>query len=229
MLRFSRVSHSCDLRKVYPMDVIDGKWIAARLTGRRGEKADLARHIGVGPDIVAKILSGDRKVQPAEAPRVVSFFGDERPTLSGEADAESPTTTDMISVFDIHASAGDGMMVLTEDEACRLEFPRGYLQTITKANPRYLAIIGVKGDSMLPTLADDDIVMLDRSKRDLSYDGLFVIRDNGDGLLVKRIGRASKAGHVAIISDNRALYHPVEKSLTDIEVIGKVIWSGGKV
>lgn len=206
------------------MDVIDGKWIAARLTGRRGEKAELARHMRVGPDIVAKILSGERRVQPEEAPRVVSFFGNDQSGIDA-----THTPVDMVAVYDIHAGAGGGMLVLSEEEASKLEFPRGYLQTITKANPRDLAIIGVKGDSMLPTLADDDIVMLDTSKRDLSYDGLFVIRDNGDGLLVKRIGRASKAGHVAIISDNRALYHPVEKSLEDIDVIGKVVWSGGKV
>lgn len=136
----------------------------------------------------------------------------------------------MVPVYDVQASAGDGMMVLTEDAAYMLEFPRGYLQYITKgANPTHLAIIGVRGDSMLPTLADDDIVMLDRSKRDLSQDGLFVIRDNGDALLVKRIGRARTPGHVTVISDNRSLYDPVEKSLDDIEVIGKVIWAGGKV
>jgi phage repressor protein C with HTH and peptisase S24 domain len=137
---------------------------------------------------------------------------------------------DMIPVYDIYASAGDGMVVLTEDAAYMMEFPRGYLQYITKgANPDHLSIIGVRGDSMLPTLADDDIVMLDRSKRDLSQDGVFVIRDIGDGLLVKRIGRASKAGHVMLISDNRDLYPLIEKPLADIEVIGKVIWSGGKV
>ncbi len=210
------------------MEVIDGKWIAARLSGRRGEKADLARHMGVGPDIVAKILSGDRKVQPEEAPRAVAFFDqmDSKAVTEGRSERSEAT---MIAVYDIQASAGDGTFALSEDQAESLAFPKGYLQWLTRANPRDLAIIGVKGDSMLPTLADDDIVMLDTSKRDLSYDGLFVIRDNGDALLVKRVGRASKKDHVTIISDNRALYDPVEKPLGDIQVIGKVIWSGGKV
>lgn len=228
MLRFSRVSHLCDLRKMFAMDVIDGKWIAKRLTGRRGEKAELARHMGVGPDVITKILSGDRKVQPEETPRVWSFFENDA-SSNTQSTQNSDHDTDLVAVYDIHASAGDGSFVLTEDQAESLAFPKGYLQWLTRANPVDLKIIGVKGDSMLPTLADDDIVMLDTSKRDLSYDGLFVIRDNGDGLLVKRIGRASKPGCITVISDNRGLYDPVEKSLSDIQVVGKVIWAGGKV
>lgn len=56
------------------MDVIDGKWIKTRLSGKRGEQARLAEHIGVSADQMAKILSGVRRVQPEEIPRVVSFF-----------------------------------------------------------------------------------------------------------------------------------------------------------
>ena len=82
---------------------------------------------------------------------------------------------------------------------------------------------------MVPTLNDDDIVMVDVSKTDLSYDGIFVIRDNGDALLVKRIGRASQAGRISIISDNKSLYPTVERSLGEIDIIGRVIWAAGKI
>ncbi len=146
-----------------------------------------------------------------------------------EQRSKAPDATALVPIYDIHASAGDGAYPISEDQVGSLAFPKNYLSHLTRANPADLAIISVKGDSMLPTLADDDVVMLDTSKRDLSYDGLFVIRDNGDALLVKRIGRASQPGCVTIISDNRGLYASVEKALTDIEVIGKVIWAGGKV
>ncbi|PTX02045.1 phage repressor protein C with HTH and peptisase S24 domain [Pararhodobacter aggregans] len=139
------------------------------------------------------------------------------------------TVADLVNVYDVQASAGNGVVVHDEQAVAQLAFPPGYLARLTSANPRDLKIISVKGDSMLPTLADDDVVMLDISKRDLSYDGLFVIRDGGDALLVKRIGRASQRGFVTIISDNRNVYPSVEKSLQDIEVVGRVIWRGGKV
>lgn len=143
--------------------------------------------------------------------------------------APSSGRTNVIPIFNVEASAGSGSFIDTEYQVASLAFPEGYLQRITRANPRDLAVISVKGDSMTPTLQDDDVVMLDLTKRDLSYDGLFVIRDNGDALLVKRIGRASRSGHVSLISDNRDHYPSVERALTDIDVLGKVLWKGGKV
>lgn len=56
------------------METIDGAWIKDRLTGRRGEKAALARALGVGPDIVTKLLSDERNVQPAEFIPLLRFF-----------------------------------------------------------------------------------------------------------------------------------------------------------
>ncbi len=108
----------------------------------------------------------------------------------------------------------------------RLAFPPNYLRHVTKSGPE--TIIGVKGDSMSPTLKDDNLVMIDTGKRDLSYDGLLVIRDGGEALLVKRIGRASKRGYVMIISDNKD-NPPVERAGEDVELVGKGVWAGVKV
>lgn len=66
--------HFCDHRNIFGlrsaqqdgMEIIDAEWIRARLTGKRGELADLARAMGVKPDIVTKILKGERRVQPGE-------------------------------------------------------------------------------------------------------------------------------------------------------------------
>jgi phage repressor protein C with HTH and peptisase S24 domain len=81
---------------------------------------------------------------------------------------------------------------------------------------------------MVPTIAEDDLVLVDMAKRDLSFDGIFVIRDDGAALLVKRIGRAARRGYVMVISDNPR-YAPTERLLAEIEVIGKVIWMGVRV
>lgn len=63
-------------------------------------------------------------------------------------------------------------------------------------------------------------------KRDLSYDGLFVIRDGGEALLVMRLGRASKRGYDHFGQQGNA---PVERAGEDVEVVGKVAWAGVKV
>ena len=133
----------------------------------------------------------------------------------------------MVDVWEVEASAGDG--IIPADDAAvvdRLAFPAGYLQSLTRARPENLAIIGVKGESMEPTLRDDDVVMLDRTKCSLDYDGLFVLRF-GDALHVKRIGRGSR-DTVFIISDNPA-YPPRELPRDQVEVVGKVIWAGKRM
>lgn len=136
---------------------------------------------------------------------------------------------DLVPVYNVAASAGPGAMVDWEEEVVeRLAFPQGYLRHITSVNPIHLKIISVKGRSMEPTLREDDVVMIDVSKRDLSYEGIFVIQDGGHSMLVKRISRASRKGFVMLVSDNRD-HPPVERALEDIAVIGKVVWAGVKM
>lgn len=137
-----------------------------------------------------------------------------------------PEQRAMIDVHDVRASAGGGAVVDHEDVIERLSFPMGYLSRLTKSNPRHLKIIGVKGDSMDPTVKDDDVVMLDMSKTNLDFDGLFVLRF-GDALHVKRVGRAP-GGAVRIISDNDA-FPDLDLPRGEVEAVGKVIWIGKRV
>lgn len=141
---------------------------------------------------------------------------------------KSENGSTLVPVYDVHASAGNGSVVGEEAEVYSLAFPPSYLKRLTSSSPANLAIISVKGESMEPTLVDDDIVLLDTSKTNLSYDGLFVLRFD-DALHVKRVGRAPKRGHVTIISDNKDLYPPMLMSVEEIDAVGKVLWYGRKV
>lgn len=139
----------------------------------------------------------------------------------------TPSNVKMIDVWNVAASAGNGMIapdheIVTE----RLAFPPDFLARLTKTNPRHLAIIGVKGDSMSPTLNDDDIVMLDTSKCNLDWDGIFVLRF-GDALHVKRVSRG-RGDTIQIISDNQN-YRTQELPRDEVHPVGRVIWFGKKV
>lgn len=159
------------------------------------------------------------------SPEWLMFGGPEGPAADAPDDTQE---AHMIDVYDVHASAGYGALVADHEEVIdRLSFPPEYLSRITKTAPRHLAIIGVKGDSMEPTLRDDDVVMIDTTKTSLDYDGLFVLRW-GDALHVKRVGRATN-GSVRIISDNGSIYPAVDMERREIAVVGKVVWMGKKV
>ncbi|WP_407496812.1 helix-turn-helix domain-containing protein [Pseudooceanicola sp. MF1-13] len=56
-------------------DVIDGNWILRRLTDARGEKARIARAMGIDQQKLSKILTGKRQVQPNEMPGLLEYFG----------------------------------------------------------------------------------------------------------------------------------------------------------
>ncbi|MEM8575540.1 MAG: S24 family peptidase [Pseudomonadota bacterium] len=169
-----------------------------------------------------------------EDPYYDQVFGDEvlssieKKRLADEGIPHFPPPDVLVPVHGVTASAGHGAVVVDEAVEYSLAFPPDYLRNITNSKPDKLAIISVKGESMEPTLLHDDVVLLDTSKTNLSYDGLFVLRFD-DALHVKRVGRSAKEGHVTIISDNKTLYPPIEAAIDSISPIGKVLWYGRKV
>lgn len=195
----------------------------------------LAAKAGVSQQLVSQLERGENtstKHLPKLARALGVDVGDLDPAFKSK-DAPYPAGEAidgdaLVSVYDIAASAGYGSLVGDQEEVSHtLAFPPDYLEKLTRSHPSNLAIIGVKGDSMAPTLKDDDIVMIDRSKTNPSYDGLFVLRF-GDALHVKRIGRSALPNRIMIISDNHAIYPPQDQLAADVSVIGKVIWTGGK-
>lgn len=87
-----------------------------------------------------------------------------------------------------------------------------------------LSAIRVQGDSMEPLLRSGDEIFVDRNRR--GGEGIHVVRI-GDTLHVKQM-QASAPGRVTLISANDA-YAPIELSLGEVEVIGRVVWKGGRV
>ncbi len=204
--------------------------------------AELARRVGVShstinrplntPDwphaLSRRTLAGIAKASGLDPAPFADAAGDKDYALTVLPDRVADISAEMIPLYDVAASAGSGSNVEYEPIIDQLAFPRDYLRKITKSNPRNLAIISVKGDSMEPTLRDDDVVMLDTSKTSLDYDGMFVIR-SGEALLVKRVMRSTRLGYITVISDNRDIYPPQEHVADQVSVIGKVLWYGRRV
>ena len=132
-----------------------------------------------------------------------------------------------VAVYDIEASAGDGAVVTMDDPLFNIGFSQEMLSDITSAQNDELAVIRVRGDSMLPTLMDGDMMLVDTTKRNLNYDGMFILR-YGDVLRVKRIDVNPATRRLLVKSDNPA-YDPFEVDRDDLDVIGRVVWVGRKV
>lgn len=122
------------------------------------------------------------------------------------------------------ASAGSGAVVPEEEPVGQIRFSARWLKS-QGLEPGSLTVIAVEGDSMEPTLRDGDEILVDRSPRPLRA-GIHIIRLD-DVLLVKRL-EPGPAGTVTVISDNPA-YGRGERSLADVEIIGRVVWKGGRL
>jgi phage repressor protein C with HTH and peptisase S24 domain/DNA-binding transcriptional regulator YiaG len=241
-VRMSRTTPAAiELRKAREASGISMREVARRLgmspnSYRHYEQPDLFKGVYLPLEFAQKLAAvvedGDFMRKVWELSGALDGFepvNDDAPNLVRIENEDAATDArDLVPVYGVEASAGHGAVVSEEIQEYSLAFPSAYLRTLTTSSPENLSIISVKGESMEPTLLDNDIVLLDTSKINLSHDGLFVIRFD-DVLHVKRVGRSPKRGHITIISDNKELYPPMEAAASDIEPVGKVLWYGRKV
>ncbi|WP_260852953.1 helix-turn-helix transcriptional regulator [Shewanella sp. MSW] len=179
---------------------------------RKGTKA-MEYHISLFPADTQRSLLGDDIDCIGEAPKVYSAV----PMVSDFLDEFA-----LIPGYRIQVSAGNGSLNPDQREPVRhLAFRRKWLK-FRGFNEKDLAIVWAKGDSMEPTISNNDtlVVHLGRNK---PADGHIYIFRNGDELFVKRY--QSMLGTWRLISDN-ALYSPLDITKQDqhqFEVVGQVV------
>ena len=174
-----------------------------------------------------------RKLEENDRRTLARFFGVDEGELAG-ADADAAPATyagkrraagEWVGVprLALGASAGPGALDAAEIAVGHLGFTPRWLRR-HDLDPAMLSVIEVEGDSMDPTLRDGDEILVDRTPRPLRA-GIHVLRLD-EVLLVKRVERAGE--RLRLISDNHA-YPPIEREAGEVEVIGRVVWKGGRL
>lgn len=132
-----------------------------------------------------------------------------------------------IDSYQVFASAGHGQYVNDEQKSDAMAFRTEWLRK-EGLKPERLAVIRAKGDSMEPTISDNDIILLHLANGDAPRDGLHVIRMEG-GLFVKRL-QFSPLGDVKVVSDNPSYqsWEFTKEQRADLHVVGRVVWAGKK-
>jgi transcriptional regulator with XRE-family HTH domain len=197
--------------------------------GAQGQVAELA---GISRPSLVEILSGRSIPTNQTFERLCRVLGiAEMDILGGEIrpDREREPLA-LVPFHDVRVSAGHGQSAVEAgDSPANLGFPEGWLRR-QFGDPRNLRVVQAKGDSMAPTLGDNDLVMIDISRRD-PVDGIFVLRLE-DQLMVKRVHFPS-ARRVLVTSDNRdydrwdrLLDLEDAAALDGFQLIGRVVWVG---
>jgi phage repressor protein C with HTH and peptisase S24 domain len=131
-----------------------------------------------------------------------------------------------VSRLDVGASAGAGAVPGEERVDGRIAFDAQWLRRLGSRDGKALSVIRVQGDSMAPTLADGDEILVDRADgAERLRDGIYVLRIE-DVLVVKRLALDPAGGRASILSDNQAYRSWPDCRLSEIDLVGRVVWVG---
>lgn len=190
-------------------------------------------------------------------PREELTYTDEDPSLPPTMDPDRPMTAgehtgfvnmpgDASPQIDVTAGMGAGGLTIVADGVpgrAGMTFsaehvsdywriPGPILTSMGGVKPTDVAFIPVQGDSMLPTLLEGDVVVVDTRHRWPSPDGIYALTDAFGGIIVKRLEMTSRPGEeeklVNVISDNPR--HPVRTwRLDELRIVGRVVRKFGNV
>jgi phage repressor protein C with HTH and peptisase S24 domain len=205
-----------------------------QLIDQRGEDySSLSRLIGRNAAYVQQYIKRGvpRRLAEQDRRQLARYFQVSEERLGGPPPEEGLSDHGLVSVprLQVGASAGAGALGGEERAGSHFAFDAKWLRTIGAGDPKRLSIIRVEGDSMVPTLADGDEILVDADgARDRLRDGIYVLRMD-DALVVKRLALNPAGGRASIQSDNDAYPSWPDCPLSAIEIVGRVVWAGRRI
>jgi phage repressor protein C with HTH and peptisase S24 domain len=194
---------------------------------RNASLAALSRMIGRNSSYLQQFVTkgSPRKLEEEDRRKLADFLAVAESELGAPEDRGEPRGEFVdIPRLPLEASAGPGAAEAQEIPFDSFRFSRRWLRE-QGLEANQLSAIRVMGDSMDPLLRDGDEILVDRTPRAFR-EGVHVVR-LGEALHVKLL-QAVPPGRLRLISKNTA-YEPVEVAMADVDVVGRVVWKGGRL
>lgn len=214
--------------------------LALRMREKGVSQAELARRVGISQQAIHKLVNGTSRSSP-NIGRIAEELGTTPAYLAGQVDDPEegamllPTedviadVLDLVTIDEIDLAFGLGETYTDQVsvETTQRRFPRAWLATLTDAPPAHLFFARGRGDSMMPTMLDGDIVLIDKTQnRFREQDVLWAVL-MGDAAMIKRL-RMRPSGRIALLSDN-PMVPPDEVAPDEIRIVGRVIFIGRRM
>lgn len=206
-------------------------------------QSELAERVGMKQPSIARLLTGETKTT-----RALDLIARQLQTspayLRGETDDPSPKLgeqhlawrgpppevpdgTVMIPQLDIGYSLGGGSVFEEYAQTALIPFPREWLRPLIGGTFGDLFVARGEGDSMMPTILDSDVVVIDTAQKSIVKQDRLWCLNYGELGMIKRV-RMQPDGGALIISDNPAVDNFTAYD-GEVQAIGRVIWIGRRV
>ena len=173
----------------------------------------------LGQDAVWIELGEGRMREPGRAARAA------QKALDAPRVPIPPDDYERVPVFDIRVAGKGGALAHDAQPIAYAMFALDWLRALTRSHASKLAVLQVAGDSMEPTLANGDRVLLDTAQANLRREGIYVIGVE-DTLTVKRVTMHPKSKRVSLRADNPRYETYNDMDPDRLNVAGRVIWFG---
>jgi phage repressor protein C with HTH and peptisase S24 domain len=208
----------------------------ARFRAERGwSRPELAKRMKTTPQQIERLEKGqrtlrqiwiDRAADAFEMPpaAIISPINGVLPTSPEQSLTVSADSGEVVPIhkLDLSLSMGPGTLIDDYVETEPVAFDLAFLRSITRAPSDRLRLVTGIGDSMFPTLAWGDMILIDTTDRALArQDGIYWI-DLFGAAGIKRL-RAVGKRRVQVKSDNPAV-EDQEVDAGDLRIEGRAIW-----
>lgn len=207
-----------------------------RIASAGSSQAELARAIGVSPQAISKMVRGGTTHSP-KLYQIARFLKTSPEYLTGESSdpdagageqritAAPDDDGDLVEIDMVDLAYGMGGAFLDSDnvEVAKVKFSQSWLRQFTTSAPHFLASTRGIGDSMMPTIHDRDVVIIDKSQTRLDMnlgEKIWACVFGGVGM-IKRL-RPMPDGSVKISSDNQLIRDELATD-GDLFIVGRVV------
>jgi phage repressor protein C with HTH and peptisase S24 domain len=217
-----------------------GERIAERRTALRLSQTQLAKAAGVSQATIGKLESGIssgssqlHRIARALQTTPAYLTGETNDHAEGALPAPTPETIAeqlgmrLIPEIDMHYALGGGSYTDVPVHETLVPFRSEWLDRITRYGPADVFLTRGDGDSMMPTILDEDDVIVNRAERIITKQDRIWALGYGELATIKRVRRLAN-GTFLLMSDNTAV-SPIEASEEELHVVGRVIWIGRRM
>lgn len=133
----------------------------------------------------------------------------------------------LIPEIDLTYSMGGGSVVEEFVEHRLVPFRADWLARLARGRSADIFLTRGQGDSMMPTILDEDDVLVNRAEQVINQQDRIWALGYGDLGMIKRVRRLP-TGLFQLNSDNPAV-SPIEANEDELFVVGRVIWIGRRI